>query len=490
MGGSLECKPIWKLLGYGAAVGPSDEQSLQQQTSELVSYPREEMGVDCKGWIDLDQRAERAKISKDLMALANHGGGFLVFGIDESHEGQFTHSGTCPYDLKYYSQDWFNDIVKAYASPAFECRALRVPCPSDCGGDHVVVKVPGEHRVPIRCRRGGPDNGEPQKGVVYIRRPKPESGPVEEPHEWDDLFERCIRVRRDELVEGFMAVVGAIGVEGLSEVLSKKGDGAGSSEPKEAVVSFRLSSSDRFDEIQKEHGVQDLYAHGIWSVSYAVTPSPGTMPLPRLLEILTEVAGSETGWPPWWVPTREGIRPYPYEDMIECWLAEPDAPTSDPENWLRAALGPKDSAHADFWRASPAGQLFLARGYQEDGRQGSEPGQHLDFTTVPIWRLGECLLHAQRFALECGGSDATVAFSIRWEGLANRTLVSLTDREINPRRCNQDTVESYAEFSAAGLRGRLPEVLQELARPLYTAFEFFDPPLSLFEEEIARMLKT
>ncbi len=470
---------------------PSDEQSLQQQTSELVAYPREDMGVDCKAWVDLEQKPERAKIAKDLMALANHGGGFLVFGIDEKHDGQFTHPGPCPYDLKHYSQDAFNDIVKAYASPAFECRALRVPCPRDCGGDHVVVKVPGDHRVPIRCRRGGPDNGEPQKGAVYTRRPKPESAPIEEPHEWDDLFERCIRVRRDELIEGFMAVVGAIGVEGLADVLGK-GEGSGAAGGlKNAVLDFRRSSANRFARLQEEHGLQELYGNGVWSVSYAVAPPPGAMPLPRLLEVLTEVAGSETGWPPWWVPTREGIRPYPHEDTIECWLAEPGAPQPDPENWLRTALGPKDSAHADFWRASPAGQLFLARGYQEDGRQGSEPGQLLDFTTVPIWRLAECLLHAQRFALEYGGSDATVAFSIRWEGLANRTLVSIaSDREIHPRRCNQSAVESYGEFSAAGLRGRLPEVVQELARPLYTAFEFFDPPLSLYEEEIARMLRT
>jgi transcriptional regulator with XRE-family HTH domain len=350
-----------------------------------------------------------------------------------------------------------------------------------------VVKVPGEHRVPIRCRRGGPDNGEPKQAAVYIRRPKPESAPIEEPHEWDDLFERCIRARRDETVEHFMAVVRAVGVEGLAEALGSV-TGAGASGPRKAVDEFRRTSTDRFGELVSQHGLQHLYEHGLWSVSYAVVPSAGPVPLQRLLEMLTDAAGNETGWPPWWVPTREGITPYTFDDMIECWLAEPEAPPPGPDDWLRTALGPKDGAHADFWRASPAGHLFLARGYQEDGRQGSTPGEQLDFTTVPIWRLAECLLQAQRFALEYGGPDSTVAFSIRWEGLAGRTLISVTEREINPRRSNQDVVESYGEFAAAGMKGRLAEIVQELARPLYAAFEFFDPPLSLYEEELARML--
>lgn len=468
-------------------MAPSDEQTLQQQTADLVEYPREEMGVDCKDWVDLGQKSERAKISKDLMALANHGGGFLVFGIGEAADGQLVHTGECPFDHQYYAQDWFNDIAKKYASPAFECRAVHVPCPVDCGADHIVVKVPGEHRVPIRCRAGGPDNGEPKKGAVYIRRPKPESAPIQEPHEWDDLFERCIRARRDELIEGFMAVVGAVGVEGLSEALEKTG-ALGAPGPRKAVEEFRHASTHRLDELVAEHGLQQMYEHGVWRVSYAVIPSAGPVPLPRLLEMLTEVAGNETGWPPWWVPTRKGILPYVFDDMIECWLAEPDALPPGQEDWLRTAMGPRDGAHADFWRASPAGLLFLARGYQEDGRQGTTQGVHLDVTTVPIWRLAECLLHSQRFALEYGGPDSTVAFSVRWEGLADRTLVSVTDREVTPRRCNQDVVESYGEFAAAGLRGRLAEVVQELARPLYAAFEFFDPPLSLYEEELKRML--
>jgi len=439
--------------------------------------------------VDLEQKPEKARIAKDLMALANHGGGFLVFGFDEADDKQLVHAGLCPYELKHYSQDTFNDIVKAYASPAFECRVVRRPCSGSCGAEHVVVKVPGDHRVPVRCRRGAPDPlREPKKGEVYIRRPKPESAPVEEPHEWDDLFERCIRARQDELIDAFMKVAGVIGPDGLVGILGGSG-GAGDAQPgpQATVEEFRRVSTDRFLQLQTEHELIDRYAHGVWSVSYASVPNPADIPLSRLMELLERVAGSETGWPPWWVPTREGIAPYVFDDMIECWLAEPNA--EPPEDAFAAALVRKDAAHSDFWRASPKACLFLARGYQEDGLAGRAPGTILDLTTIPIWRLGECLLHAQRFALEVDGPDANVAFSIRWEGLAGRTLVSLTDRDVNPRVCHQNVVESYGLYSAASMRGRLPEIVQELARPLYATFEFLDPPLNLYEEELERMLE-
>ena len=145
--------------------------------------------------------------------------------------------------------------------------------------------------------------------------------------------------------------------------------------PRKAVEEFREAADHWLDQLVLEHSLQHLYEPGLWSVSYAVIPSAGPVPLQRLLEMLTEAAGSETGWPPWWVPTREGITPYFVDDLIECWRGEPNAPPPGPGDWLRTAMGPRDGADADFWRASPAGHLFLARGYQEDGTPGLDSGR-------------------------------------------------------------------------------------------------------------------
>ena len=108
---------------------------------------------------------------------------------------------------------------------------------------------------------------------------------------------------------------------------------------------------------------------------------------------------------------------------------------------------------------------------------------------MPIWRLGEILLHASRLAARISDSEATIAALVRWEGLEGRQLTSFAspDRHLTPRETREDAIESYGEFPVAALTDALPEVVHELARPLYAAFDFFDPPLRLYEEELDRM---
>jgi len=61
-----------------------------RELQELVDVPRERLDVEYKAWPNLDDRETRAKLARHLCALANFGGGFLVFGIDDD----MTHAGT------------------------------------------------------------------------------------------------------------------------------------------------------------------------------------------------------------------------------------------------------------------------------------------------------------------------------------------------------------------------------------------------------------
>jgi hypothetical protein len=77
--------------------------------------------------------------------------------------------------------------------------------------------------------------------------------------------------------------------------------------------------------------------------------------------------------------------------------------------------------------------MFLLRGYQEDTSSKISPGKHLDLT-LPVWRTGECLLHASRLARRLG--TQTVDFSMTWTGLQGRELgVALSQmRHVMPGR--------------------------------------------------------
>ena len=85
------------------------------------------------------------------------------------------------------------------------------------------------------------------------------------------------------------------------------------------------------------------------------------------------------------VPRAHEIRPRKIGDSIECWIRP---------------VRVKDGAHSDFWRASSDVYLFLLRGYDEDSQiTGATPGTVIDFI-LPVWRIGECVLHVERLAME------------------------------------------------------------------------------------------
>ena len=134
--------------------------------------------------------------------------------------------------------------------------------------------------------------------------------------------------------------------------------------------------------------------------------------------------------------------------LIECWL--------------------EDTADADFWRADPKGLMFLIRRLQEDTDfRNVEPGTCFDLT-LPVWRTGECILHAVRLArkLEAEQLDLTMS----WEGLTGRELRALASshRMLFPgRRSTEDSVSTSVSAPIATVLDALPDLVKQLLEPLF-----------------------
>jgi hypothetical protein len=205
--------------------------------------------------------------------------------------------------------------------------------------------------------------------------------------------------------------------------------------------------------------------------------------LADLLEMLRQSVGRHSGWPEFWVPPRQELEPVAFDDMIDCWIGAPIA-----------ELAYDDSAHVDFWRASPDGRMFLLRGYAEDadniarGRR-IKPGATFDIV-MPTLRVGECLLHAASLAsLIAPGRQVRVLFRMRWYGLAGRRIVSVG----GGRPVFGEYVSQQPEYSGettvdvASMADNLPEIVYPLVAPLYERFSFFRLPRELVPQELARM---
>jgi hypothetical protein len=429
---------------------------------DLVDYPRESLEVELKTWLDLGVEADRANVAQALLALANHGGGFVVLGLEERDGGWHRAAGGPP-DESAYNQDTVNEIAKKYADPPFHCEVRRVVRDAP----HLVIVVPGGQRVPVRARAGGPDNRHVKKDTYYIRRPGPESAPIQSGAEWDALLRRCLQAAKDEIADLIRAAMG--GVATVPAVTTEM-----------RLAEWVEQSRGRLQTLIREelaHEKPNRYALGTWSFAYALD-EPVVVSLAELEQTMNQANGHITGWPAFIMFTRDDFAPYPHDGAIEAWVHEKGVV--------------RQGSHSDFWRASTDGRLFLLRGYQEDDDvQKLKPGTAID-RGLPIWRMGECLLHVQRFAQLVGRSGGRVVVQARWTGLKGRELGEhMGNWPMGPdsRACRQDEVTTVLTLDAGSIRAKLGEHVKALTEPLYSAFGFAAVDRTRIDHELSVMLR-
>lgn len=444
----------------------ADEDSFNRRIADVLREPRETLDVEIKGWLDIvHENSHRATLAKAIVALANHGGGLVLIGLTETVNG-IEADANRPANLAGYSVDHVNAVINRYIEPPFHCDVKFGNRPAD-NLEYPIVVVPGGHQFPIRAARSGPNNEGIRENVYYIRRPGPQSEGPQSGQEWDQLIRRCITNARDDLLDRFRVLMagGAPAVVAPEAVTDR-------------VWRWYEASKARWEDIANTFpmGASARLPHGHYAVGYQLIhddlkPIAG----PGLLDKLQAGVVRYTGWPPFWVPHVQHIAPYPYNGMIECTMAHG---------------GQADPGHADFWRATPEGQFFLLRGFQEDARgEGHEPGKTLEVTT-PIWRMGEILLHAASMARQFLVPDAKVVFCVRWTGIGGRTLVSHTSHlwyDLEDYSARQDVFQNQITIQADQIADVLPETVDQLLRPLYELFSFFDPPRAFVANELARM---
>jgi hypothetical protein len=434
-----------------------------QELVSLLTDPSESLTIEHKSWLNLSDRRSQATVAKAAIALANHGGGIIVFGMrgDDADRGLESHPRG---EIGRYRQDDVNAAINRYADPQLHC-ALQFAVHPDSRVEHAFVTIQGVERVPVMSRRDS--DGVILAQRCYIRKPGPKS---EEPFtaaEWRALLDRCIRSGRDELLDSIRLIVegrvGAAPAQEAIEALTAFAD--------DAVVRWET----RIDELPKDDPARLL--HGRYELAFeleGIQAFPSMAELRRRLEEAGQIR--HTGWGPFVRIGRPALAPHVADNAIEAWLGVPE-----PDRYQRT------SNHCDFWRVNQQAQFFLMRGFDEDGDEGRKAGRLFDIT-LPVWRVGEAMLFVARFA---GAIDADPAITVRcrYRGLRGRTLTSWDGRRLlmDGYRALDDEVTLSARASAREFDEHLVEVLHPMLVPLYERFDFFELPTSLVAEELARM---
>ena len=431
----------------------------------LVEEPMERLEVEYKVWLDLRDPHHRAVLAKAAIALANHGGGYIVIGMVE--DGATVRSEPPPAELPEITQDRVNDAIHRFAEPAFHC-GVRVVARRDNGVQHPVIIVPGGMLVPVMSRS---DQRPLRQYACYIRKPGPRSEEPNNEAEWRDLFNRCIRANQDEMLDAIRTII-----EGRPQTVDSAPGVV------QELRDYSASSHNRWAELVSTlpDTAPSRFPDGYWEIGLSLVGSiPATSP--TQVRSRMDAAGRVmlNGWPLFLILNREGLEPYPYEDCIEAWVGRP-VPS-------RAFDDPQ---HSDFWRASLDGKLYSIRGHIEDGtpRLFGAPGGTFDIN-LAVRRIGEGLLFASRLA-ETFGEVEQIAVYCRFTGLAGRQLTALNTDDIplvTPHSCRADNVILEAQATPQQVRDNLAEVMHPLLSPLSEQFDFYDLELARVQSELRNM---
>jgi uncharacterized protein (DUF1330 family) len=188
--------------------------------ADLLLYPQEDLDKEFKGWLDLTNDDDKASLAQALLALANHGGGYIVLGYRPKPLEPDIRTGQT---VAIYSDDNVNGIVEKYADPSFQCNVELVTHPANAQ-QFPIIRVPGIHKVPIRAKRSGPNEKHVQKDKYYIRRPGPKSEPPQTAAEWSELINRCVLNNREEMLDTIRSILLGVPLPGNVPVEITKQD--------------------------------------------------------------------------------------------------------------------------------------------------------------------------------------------------------------------------------------------------------------------------
>ncbi len=261
-------------------------------------------------------------------------------------------------------------------------------------------------------------------------------------------------------------------------------------EPQEggAQERFLRESFERWQALTAELPADNVarFPDGYYRIDYCLEGELKQVSLRAYEDILRKAITRYTGWPVFIFMTRDDLAPRETDGAIEVWLK--------PQPLVERTFG-NDPSHCDYWRAVPSGRLLLMRGYQEDAQETFPSGAVFD-TTLPIWRLGEVLLHAERLAALMASrdpADLTIRFRALYTGLQGRQLRNwanpLSGMTLVGRPARSDEVLLEAEIRAAGVKEHLAEHLLPLVSTLYERFDVEGLSLEQVRSEVAGLLK-
>lgn len=451
--------------------------------NELIKRPRESLSVEIKRWIDTDQEESMAKIVRAVLALRNHGGGYMLIGFD--NDTMEPDKDNIPADVKSaFHIDKIQGIVSRFASEPFE---VAVEFPERDGQSYPVVVVPAGIKTPVASKSDLLFKGKKliSSDDVYVRSLRSNNTPSTTKAGWKDwskIVEVCFDNREADIGRFLRRHLGGVTpqiVRDFASAMTKAIEPEFTTE--DHLRRYLQECEERYATVIRERAVA-LPDHGVWEVAlWVVGNVPRHSANREFLNLLDSSNPNYTGWPIW-LDSRgfknKSAKPYVFERVWEAFLESHDT------GW--------DTI--DFMRLDPKGRFYLRRTLEDDiSGTPPEPFSVLDFG-LPIYRSAEAIAVGIAFAkaMGCQPEKTLLAFAFRWTRLKGRELASWANpgRHISRgRKAYQDDVTSIVNVPLETPLSALSDFVYQAVQPLFEIFDGFTINKEIVEDLTRRLVE-
>lgn len=158
---------------------------------EILEAPREGRNIEFKAGMSWKSKnnAEKGELAKDMSALGNSGGGWLIFGFDDD---TLTVDGNIPKDHGFEVTK-IGDFLATRFKPQIELEVFHGQWDNQLV---VAVNVLPFRHEPHICQREL--NSVLRKAALYIRTARATSEEITDPYDMRDLVSRAVAMRMSE----------------------------------------------------------------------------------------------------------------------------------------------------------------------------------------------------------------------------------------------------------------------------------------------------
>jgi hypothetical protein len=177
--------------------------SNSKELTNLILRPHESKDHEFKGaiaWNGTDKKS-CCELVKDILAIANTKGGFLVIGVEETANG-FSPGGLTSAQIASFQSEEINRFIQRYAEPPINTHLTKVGYD---GKEFVVISIPQFGSIPHICKKDYP--GVLTKPTLYVRTDNNESAPIATTSDFHALIEAAILKREQSLLTSIRTIL-------------------------------------------------------------------------------------------------------------------------------------------------------------------------------------------------------------------------------------------------------------------------------------------